>query len=340
MMHDRVYPHSLMNFNPMSDPQARLVQEASDWFARLHAEHVTGDDHAAFARWKDQHPANGAAYESVSELWESIGRVDLQEHIVDLKQFDPPPDVRRPWRSRQHHFMRMAAVAALMAAVVVGAGIWGPDLFQRWQSDYATSSGEQRHVRMTDGSTLLLNTQTALALHPNANIRGILLLKGEAAFAVASDPDKPFIVKAGPGEIRVVGTKFSVRKRPERVTVTVNEGTVTVAGINASSSVRVEAGEEISYDENGLGPVVKADLLKALAWQRGQLVFTLEPLKSVIEELNRYHPGAIILADHNLDTRTVSGVFATDDPMRVVSAIIHALHVDSFSMADRIVFLY
>lgn len=337
MMHHSVYPHLLMNLNPMPDPETRLVQEASDWFARLRAENVTSDDHAAFARWKERDPENVAAYESVSRLWDSIGQSDLSKHLT---QFDLPEPADGQRRSRRHSLIRRLALAACVAAVVVGAGVWGPDLLQRWQSDYFTSAGEQRHVTMEDGSTLLLNTQTALSVNAQEGTRGVTVLKGEAAFSVTSNPDKPFIVKAGPGEVRVVGTKFSIRKRADRVTVTVNEGTVTVTGVYGSSSVRVEAGEELSYDANGLGPVVEANLLKTLAWQRGQLVFTLEPLKSVIEELNRYHPGAIILANHNLDSRTVSGVFATDDPLRVVNAITHTLHVDSLSMADRIVFLY
>ncbi len=335
MMHHSVYPHLLMNLNPIPDPEARLIQEASDWFVRLRAENVTSDDQAAFARWKEQNPANLAAYESVSALWESIGQSDLSKHFT---QFDLPEAADGQRRSPS--LVRRLALAACVATMVVGAGVWGSDLLQRWQSDYSTSAGEQRHVTMEDGSTLLLNTQTAVSLNAKEGQRGVTILKGEASFSVTSNPDKPFIVKAGPGEVRVVGTKFSIRTRPERVTVTVNEGTVTVTAANASSAVRVEAGEELSYDANGLGPVAKANLLKTLAWQRGQLVFTLEPLKSVIEELNRYHPGAIILANHNLDTRTVSGVFATDDPMRVVNAITHTLHVDSLSMTDRIVFLY
>lgn len=322
----------------MSDSECdeRRIEEASEWFARLRADDVSPEDRAAFDRWRRQDSAHRDAYESISRLWERLER-PTRELLPTALDSQPaacagPPARRRPFR--------FAGLAAVVASLAVTIGLWLPDALTLWSSDYSTVTGEQRQIVLADGSTVLLNTDSALSVQAWGTTRDVTLLKGEAAFSVTSHPDKPFHVKAGPGTIRVIGTKFSIRAGPERVTVTVTEGVVTVQAQHAGEPVQIEAGREVSYGAAGVGPVTAADVVKTLAWQRGQLVFTMESLGTVIEELNRYHSGMIVLANPRLRTRTVSGVFTTDDPMRVVNAVKKTLRVRSLSLADRFVWLY
>ncbi|BCA56625.1 Protein FecR, ferric citrate sensor [Nitrospira sp. KM1] len=345
MIREHIFSHpvAIMGRTPDSDRYEKLVGEASDWFARLRAEDATEDDRCAFIRWKSQSPAHHDAYESVRLLWDSMAQPAGAWPEIDLQSLerDRVNDLSpRRSRSAMAGVFRTVGMATMVAAVAVAAALWGPDVLQRWQSDYSTSAGEHREVQLSDGSTVLLNTASALALGTWDHERVVKILKGEAAFSVAADSTKPFIVKAGAGEVRVVGTKFSIRTWPGRTTVTVTEGVVTVGTDAESDTVQVRAGEEVSYGGQGMGAIVKADPMRSLAWQRGQLVFTMEPLSAVIEELNRYHSGAIMVVNPSLKTRMVSGVFATDDPVRVISAVTRTLHVRSFSLTDRFVFLY
>ncbi|WP_187299359.1 FecR family protein [Nitrospira moscoviensis] len=320
-----------------SEPSAQLVQEASDWFARLRAETATPRDQAAFARWQAQSAEHRRAYESICALWETL---EGPSQALFKRMQGDLPTTRRLSRPRAVGFGRSLRLAAAVAGLVIGAALWLPGALEFWRSDYATAAGERRQVALEDGSTVLLNTDSAVAIPPWQTNRRVTLLKGEASFSVASDPTKPFIVTAQAGTIRVVGTAFTVRHRSDRVTVTVSEGTVTVGADATAESVRVEAGQEVSYGADGIGPVMTADLLKTLAWQRGQLVFTLDPLEAVIEELNRYHHGVVVVADPALRTRIVSGVFTLDDPAQAIRAITRTLHIRSVSWGDRLIVLY
>lgn len=333
-----------MSSTSTPDPEAHIVEEASVWFARLRAADVAPHEQDAFTRWKAQHPAHAEAYESLCRLWETLEQPSYTAFRAENRTIVPSGPSRHIDTTSSPATtlggMRSLAFAAMVALLTTVAAFWVPDALHRWQSDVATVIGEQRRLDLADGSTVLLNTQSALAIAPWGNRREVTLLKGEAAFSVTPDPEKPFIVTAGPGTIRVVGTKFSIRTHPDHVTVTVSEGTVTVHATASAEPVRIVAGQEVSYDAQGIRPIADANLMKALAWQRGQLVFTMEPLSAVIDELNRYHSGAMILANPALRQRVVSGVFATNDPLRVIDAVTQTLHVRSLSIAGRVVLLY
>ncbi len=77
-------------------------------------------------------------------------------------------------------------------------------------------------------------------------------------------------------------------------------------------SVSVPPGHQATYDTDGLYPVSAADLSVATAWQRGQLIFRHQPLARVIEEVNRYRPGRIILLNEKLGQSDVVATFNLD----------------------------
>src|SRR3546814_6808240 len=74
----------------------------------------------------------------------------------------------------------------------------------------------------------------------------------------------------------------------------------------------VRAGEQLAVDTNGRATRTPVDPAKATAWRRGLLIFEGTPLAEVIEQINRYRPGRIMLTSDELGHRSVSGVFHTD----------------------------
>lgn len=116
--------------------------------------------------------------------------------------------------------------------------------------------------------------------------------------------------------------------------MTVFEGVVEVHttqdGQASGASVRVEAGQHRRYAPTfGVGPVERADLRLATAWQRGRLIFESAPLGTVIEEINRYRPGRIMLFSSGLSGHPVSGVFDLDRLDFAIATIEHTLPVKS-----------
>jgi transmembrane sensor len=159
--------------------------------------------------------------------------------------------------------------------------------------------------------------------------RKVQLVSGEAMFAVAKDVSRPFSVLTGSAEVTAVGTQFNVRRNSDRVIVSVLEGRVRVQplrtlvslpwmeamlpSVNQGQAAEVDAHHQAMVDERGIGETAPlSDVAVAIAWQDGQLSFDNEPLRYVIEVVNRYSQQRIVIADPALEDVRVSGTVLDD----------------------------
>lgn len=219
--------------------------------------------------------------------------------------------------------LQVAAATLGVLAVAIGLWLWSA---AQW-TEYATSVGEQRTVRLIDGSVVKLNAKSSLRVRFDAFGRE-LRLSGEALFKVAHDSSRPFEVHTPTTWVRAVGTEFNVYSRPDgRVTVSVLEGQVNVRperplaaqaarGASARSMViAAHAGEQVEVVGTGeLFQAPKPDVRAAVAWQDRKLVFKYTPLEEIVAEFNRYN--AVELRIESLPSGPLSftGVFDADDP--------------------------
>jgi transmembrane sensor len=119
--------------------------------------------------------------------------------------------------------LRFVAVAACVA-VIAATGFW----FYALRDTYSTGFGEERSVRLEDGSTVDLNSKSKIRIRFSEHERNILLLEGQALFRVAKNTSRPFIVTTTETHVRAVGTEFDVYQRNGGTVVTVLEGRVAV----------------------------------------------------------------------------------------------------------------
>jgi transmembrane sensor len=217
-----------------------------------------------------------------------------------------------------------ASIAAFFLSPIPRTGI-GAVAWREGAVTYETGVGTVKDVHLDDGSNITLSGQTKLLVTYTKRVRSVRLIQGEAWFKVAHDLQWPFIVQAGKGDIRAVGTAFLVTRDSDRVVVTVTEGTVTVTATPPPAKkhspgaavvrvpVRVTRGEEVSYRDNGtMASTVTADARAATAWTRGRLVFDNEPLRYVVESVNRYFPGHISVSPSAGQLRFSGVIFDRD----------------------------
>jgi transmembrane sensor len=231
-------------------------------------------------------------------------------------------------------------IALAMAALVAAAAWLGQGGLDDLRSDHVTAVGEQDSIVLADGSTALLNTDTALAVDVDGDERRVRLFRGEALFQIARDAARPFIVGTGESEVRVTGTAFNVRTTGAGTVVSVTEGRVEVAAAaDAARPVRLRQGQQIVIGPAGPGPVTGFDAMAVTAWQRGQVVFYRTPLGQVVEELNRYQYGRIlVLSDHARGLK-VSGVFDVRHPAEVIGVIEATLDLEVTRLGDHLILL-
>ena len=202
------------------------------------------------------------------------------------------------------------AIAATLALVVISP-LRFTLIGHRAPSLYQTAVGGLQEVRLEDGSRITLGGQTRMLVAFSAERRSVNLIEGQAWFRVAHDARRPFTVTAGDGVIKDVGTAFLVTRESDRVIVTVTEGIVEVSaqpGMPSGSNpmfsakpilspIQIGHGEEIALSDGGaLGGIKAADSRAAIAWIHGRLTFDDEPLRYVIETVDRYSSHPIVVS--------------------------------------------
>lgn len=331
------------------------TDEASQWVARLHADYCTEEDRAAFRRWLELDPAHQAEFDSHMRLWkgvELLGDIPLELETTAPCSDQPPSfsgEVSRKenWIDRLASYFTVwsggAALLSLITAVLL-VTLHGQDPV----SYYATQAGQQSEILLDDGSQVFLNTNSKLEVEYTEHQRSIKLLHGEAFFSVAKAPNRPFIVKAGSGSVRAIGTQFNVWKRTDRVDVSVKEGRIAVKAIDKRGSnsqkakqETLEAGQRISYKSNGiLSGIEDVNSDAVAAWQQNKMVFDNQRLEDVISNAQRYIKGEIVIMDPSLSDIRVTGEFDTTDIPSMLATLEIALPVKVVTHDNQKVLLF
>ena len=310
-----------------SDPQSKTLRdEAVEWWVRLDGAESDSETRRRFDQWLSTSVQHRKAFDEICGFWGELSA--LQNNADTQDRFFQP---------------RLRTLGLGLAACMLLALLLGP-LSVLWNADYRTGAGETRSVRLADGSLVKLAGASALAVDITSEYRRLRLLQGEAWFQVFPDPTRPFQVKAGGGTVTALGTAFDIRHTLRDIQVTVTEHTVALDLENAdaeSPPLTLTTGQQIRYSKlRPIGAIRSVDINAATAWRRGSLVFENLPLAEVVEELNRYHTGQILVAGSALGQRRVNGVFSTDDPLTALSTLENALHLHSTRLGDYLIVLH
>lgn len=302
-------------------PDETARQTAAHWLIKLQSPELTQAQQQDFFTWLDHCPEHQQAYIDAEQLWQSLGSVEQLPNraspIVDSKF------VAKSW---YRHPQAIAASLFALAALV---------LLQLWPylnvEHYQTSVGEQRLVTLVEGSSIYLNTNSKLQVVLRSDHRLVDLQQGEAFFNVSPDAKRPFIVKTSSGLVRVLGTRFSVRAEALKTTVTVVEGKVAVDSAlaldeifiaNYQPQMTLTANQQLVIAASGMGnePTV-IDAAAATTWRQGKQVYNGVPLATVIQDLNRYFAGDVMLGDPSLGSIEVVAVLDLRNRQRAVEAL-------------------
>ncbi|MBK8814196.1 MAG: FecR family protein [Methylococcaceae bacterium] len=304
--------------------------QARDWWVRVNGGNMDALEQSRFQTWLNANPLHQSAFEDINSLWRELD--GIKDLIADVMPATKP-------KPRRIAHWRWAIPACLLVAVLY------PSASIKLRADESTDIAETRTVRLADGSTVQLNSESALSIHITTTARELNLLQGEAQFTVSPDPNRPFKVRAGNGIVTALGTVFNVRHSRQGVEVTVTEHKVAVKldgnPANQATQAIVAQGQQVAYDQdNGLSAVKTVDTRIATAWQRGKLVVQDKPLGEVLAELNHYHRGYFVVADPTIAQHRINGVFNTDNPIGALNAIEKFQHLHSNRLSHYLVLLH
>ena len=306
----------------------KMRREAAEWLVKLDNQLDRGGlsaaDRVALRRWLRQNPKHGQILQRQAELW---GDMDVLATYARA----------RPRSQRAPAF----ALATLGALAIVCSGLWlllsapGEPGAERL---VATAVGGQREERLADGSRVHLNTDSLITVQFGAGERRVRLLRGEAAFDVAHDPERPFSVYAHNRIVTALGTRFTVRLGAQKVRVAVAAGKVALGRASPGSERRPAPGAQPARDVMFLVQGQRAELPLAgsaapvlaamdqqaqertFSWLQGRLIFDDERLATIVAEVSRYTAVKLTIAPELGDIR-LSGRFKTGDTEALLEAL-------------------
>lgn len=306
-------------------------KETAEWFARLSQRRVTSEDVRAFSAWR-RDPENARAFDRMQAMWEAAGTLAHHPDMADLSREVLKQKVERP-RPAARSLGRLsplgaAGLTALVVALATGGGVLTWSLMQ--PPAYATAVGEQRVVRLADGSRVTLDTASRVTVRLTDARREVVLVQGQARFEVEGDPSRPFVVRAGETEVTALGTRFDVRRFGAGARIVLVEGRVAVSDrTEPKSRWSLTPGQTI-LTATSRPKVEPADVPAATSWSSGRLTFDNTPLGLAVAEMNRYAAKPIELDDARISTVRVSGVFNAGDIDGFAAALqdLYPLHAE------------
>ncbi|MCT8002692.1 FecR family protein [Sphingomonas sanguinis] len=323
-----------MNDPERGGPPTDTADVAAYWVTLVNTGPLTPNEQSAFERWLATDPRNRQTFAEMEDVWQRMGAVRDTPVLRAGIPAHAAPHGRGPHNRRRP--LTAIAVAASLALVAIGT-------VQDWptwlRADERTATGERRTITLADGSLVQLDTQSAIAVDFNANRRVVRLLAGKAAFSVARDAKRVFIVETAEGSATALGTRFLVSRSDIGANVTVTEHTVRVTYPAPGGGVRlVRQGQSVSYGPDGLSAVADVDTITAMAWTDGVLTFNNAPLEQVVAEIGRYHVGYVRVIGTARRLR-VSGVFRTDRPVATLDQLQRSLGLKSIHLTERLILI-
>jgi ferric-dicitrate binding protein FerR (iron transport regulator) len=295
-----------------------LHNEAHDWLVLLTSGRATVADARALREWCAQSAEHARAFEEAKRLWHN-----LQPAAQGLQA--PRGFGRRAFLG--------GAIAASAAFLLVRGTI--PGGFGGLGADYITEVGQQRRFEPVQGVSLELNTQTRINQRAVSDgVQGFELVSGEVEVQTAR---LPLAMQAGGGWLRASQARFNLRNTDQQVCVTCLDGAVEVDV--EGRSLRLESGQQVTYDARQVGSVQSVDTAAVMNWRQQVLVFNGATLSQMIDEINRYRPGMLLLLNRELGQRRVQARFSLDQLAGVALLIRDAYGVKCTELPGGVVVL-
>lgn len=295
-----------------------LDQQAANWVIRLNEGNLSEREQQQFERWKAADPQHGAAF---ARLQGFVGR--LQALRPQQAPVQAALEAARVRRRNPAGRVLLGLLVALPVALALRA--YPPNY---WLADQRTAPAQWQQLKLEDGSQLTLSGNSAVDLSFNGQQRQVRLLRGEILVQVAHDATRPFTVVTDDGQMRALGTRFTVKREAPGTLLSMLESSVAATDASQHDDVQVSAGQQARITPSAVKLLGRIDPRATdAAWKHHQLVVQDRPLPEVLDELARQYGGHVQFDRQQLADLRVSAVLPLDNPRRALQLIADGLPV-------------
>jgi transmembrane sensor len=303
---------SAVSSKPVS---AQVLDAAIAWQLSLDSGNPV--EREEFAKWH-------AAHEEHARAWRQLGMLDQRFSVAS------GPARTALLQSREGIRRRVRKLGSGLASVVavLGLALFAGERYlpiDYWLADQRTATGEQRTIRLDDGTLINLNTHSAVDVRFDEKQRLVVLQEGEILIETGHGDARPFIVETREGSMRALGTRFLVKREVQGTRLSVLQSAVAAHPQSSPEEQILREGQQMLIRSDGLGPIAALNL-GADAWTRGMLVVDNARLEDLLREIGRYRPGHLGVAPEVADLR-ITGSFPLKDTNLALNALLPTLPV-------------
>ncbi|VVO04810.1 Protein FecR [Pseudomonas fluorescens] len=266
-------------------------------------------DRANLQHWRDSHPSHEQAWHKAQLL---------RQRFADLPSTLAMASLDRPQVSRRQVLKRAVGAVALVPTAWLISRQLPLDV---WRADLRTATGEGKKVQLADGSSLQLNTASAVDI--DLQHRRLTLVEGEIALNVPGT--SPLTIQTHFGQVIVSQSQVCVRQGQTGCRVSVLQGAVQLQPLRGPV-FSLRAGQQVSLLAAGAGAVEPFDVF-APGWRDGVLMAQNQPLGDFLRELSSYRPG-VLRWEPALESLRVTGSFRLEDTDRILSLLAASLPLE------------
>lgn len=298
----------------LSAEQRTALRQAAHWYSQLNSDEVQPSDHSAWQSWLNAAPANAWA-------WQQAERLQTRMSAT------PAPATSRVLSLAAHgrHATRRRVVKAglvLLGGSALGLGSYREMQYSPLLADVHSGVGEQRSLTLKNGSTLLLNSASAVDIDDTREQPHVRLRQGEIMVEVPEQQRCSVVTRHG--SIAAGHSRFCVRLFDDasKLDVFGQQARVTLA---SGQAMEVHGGQSCQFDGKGFS-AVQTLANAADAWSRGLLIVNDQRLDTFVTEVSRYRPGWLHCAPSVAGLR-ISGTYRLDDTEQILRALATSLPV-------------
>ena len=287
-----------------------VIKEAATWLSRLQENPLTEDEKNELEIWKNKSQHHQQAWLRAEQFTQKLNHIPQGLGLTILN---------RPRSTDRRAFLKPFAV--LLVTVPTGVLTYKMTPWQMFTADFQTATGEQKTVKLADGTQLTINTNSAVDVDFDDLQRLITVHSGEIYIETAHDSkNRSLFVQTSHGRLQALGTKFVVRKQENDIYLGVLEGSVEILPKqNTTQHIIIHAGQETTFTGNTIHPR-KTLNNNATAWLDGIIYADNMPLSDFLATLSRYRQG-VLRCDKSAEDIRISGAFQLKKPDEILETL-------------------
>lgn len=242
--------------------------EFPEEYLRLALRYIRGDagdtDKETLIRWIEADPKRKEDFAVLSALYKSSSVMKPGDELTSRMLFRLNARIDAEEKSSNRHnvwrkgrIFKIFRMSAACIAVTVAIGllvhrfIGAPDSCE--YTAYSNTTDDVTAIMLEDSSKVWLGAKSTIQCNTNsAYSERIVRLTGEAYFDVHRDTARPFIVRAGVLDVKVLGTAFCVKsdEASGKVSVLLERGSVRLQSPEGVGLVRLSPDQMAEFDSS------------------------------------------------------------------------------------------